>query len=143
MAAAQYLSALLDYLAIEDAYRAHYKELLGWSYTQNWDTVCEVHNLAQRYGLDIGPLWRTAPEFQTTPTIQNLLALYHVIQTTSEWTPVFIASSNRNVDIARYLCERGANTLLTDTNGKTPYMYACTHLGADSLEALLLKLFRH
>jgi hypothetical protein len=86
MAAAQYLSALLDYLAIEDAYRAHYKELLGWSYTQNWDTVCEVHNLAQRYGLDIGPLWRTAPEFQTTPTIQNLLALYHVIQTTSEWT---------------------------------------------------------
>jgi hypothetical protein len=84
MAAQQYLSAMLDFIAMEDAYRHHYGELMGWTYTQNWETICEIHTLAQQYSLDIGAWWRTAPAFQTQPTLDNLLALYTIIQTTSE-----------------------------------------------------------
>jgi len=51
-------------------------------------------------------------------------------------------ASCTNVDIVRYLCENGANTLLS-VNGETPYMRACRRYGIKSPLARFLETYPH
>ena len=64
------------------------------------------------------------------------------LHTTSRLTALCYASFYNKIDIARYLCERGANTLLKNPAG-TPYALACRRHGVESPMSFHLEAYPH
>jgi ankyrin repeat protein len=119
--------------------------------SQNGHTAC-VRSL-----LDRGAMIDARDRFEDTPLhfaswgghtecVRALLDRAAVIdaQDGGGSTALHFACLWDHIDIAHFLCIRGANTLLLDYNDRrTPYAHAYNRYGTDSRIALLLKSYPH